>query len=86
MRIPPQAGSRLSMLCLCHGSQFDAYPILAEFCLLRCDVNPVQTRSIFAENLALDLQGQIDAILFFDVIGNSNAINFSISHLGDQMA
>ena len=49
------------MLCLCHGSQFDAYPILAEFCLLRCDVNPVQTRSIFAENLALDLQGQIDA-------------------------
>jgi hypothetical protein len=58
-----------SMLCLCHGSQFDAYPILAEFCLLRRDVNPIQTRGIFAENLALDLQGQIDAVLFFDVVG-----------------
>src|SRR5499427_8130110 len=61
----PTAGSRLA---LCYGCQFGAYCILAEFCLLRRDVNPIQTRGIFAENLALDLQGQIDTVLLFDVV------------------
>ena len=52
---PPTAGARLPILGLYHCSQFDAYPILAEFCFLRRDVNPIQTRGIFAENLAFDL-------------------------------
>src|SRR5215471_13989231 len=39
------ADSRPARLCLYHASQFDAYPILAEFCLPHCDIHPVQEDS-----------------------------------------
>ena len=50
------------------GSPCEAYPVLAELGRLCRDVDPVQAGGIFAQDLPLDIEGQIHVVLLFQVL------------------
>ena len=50
-------------------------------------VDVVEAGRVQAEDLALGVQVQIDALVLLDVVGKLEcAMNFSTSHFGDQIA
>src|SRR6266478_8094331 len=46
----------------------DGDPVPAELGGLRCDVDPVEAGDVFAQDLALDLEGQIDVVFLFQIL------------------
>jgi hypothetical protein len=49
-------------------SHSNAYPVSPQLGRLRRDVDPVQTGGVLAQDLPLDLEGQIHVVLLFQVL------------------
>ena len=63
-----------------------AYRIAAQFLAMDGRVNAIQAGRIFAQDFPLGFQGQLTPYSWRISSGSSKAINFSICHLGVQMA